>query len=346
MAFHSFVRHPFLRQTLANQLPTPVNFRESVALELDGFSEFAVDVSAAQKQKIDDLALKIVKSNDTNDPIFEFRVEGFADVVQNPNIRDPKERRRTEMEVSRDRAENGFKLLVEALRKRGGETLAARIEKGSRAFGRGTQDLRVKNPSSEEDRKKNRRVAFIIRQVTFLPPPTPPKPPDPSLVEDRWTVRLVKGGNVTVGALYVLESNTLIATLEITDKVEKKRAEFVVTATGGGFGGGPTKIGGSLTFTPGPSVGFKTFRLMKTQINLKSFEGRVTVFVGIGGGAGPVTRGGTLSFSFDALESSGANTQPSVVEVPGGDSLAAPAISAGDVLPLGVMKMKGNPIDL
>jgi hypothetical protein len=58
MSFHPFFRHPFLRQTLANQLPTPVNFRETVALELDGFSEFAVDISETQKQKIDDLAVR------------------------------------------------------------------------------------------------------------------------------------------------------------------------------------------------------------------------------------------------------------------------------------------------
>jgi hypothetical protein len=51
-----------------------------------------------------------------------------------------------------------------------------------------------------------------------------------------------------------------------------------------------------------------------------------------------------LSFSFDALESAGANTQPTVIRLSGGnESLSAPSIAAGDVLPLGRMTMKGTP---
>jgi hypothetical protein len=59
------------------------------------------------------------------------------------------------------------------------------------------------------------------------------------------------------------------------------------------------------------------------------------------GGAGPVSRGGTLSLSFDALESAGVNTQPRVIRVVGGsNSLVAPGLEAGDVLFLGGMKMQ------
>jgi hypothetical protein len=155
---------------------------------------------------------------------------------------------------------------------------------------------------------------------------------------------------VNVGALHVLESLTVSVTLEITDSVDKKRANFHVLATGGGFGAGPGKVGGSITFTPGPAVPFKTFRLLgpgTASINLKSFEGKVTVFVDGGGGAGPVSRGGTLSFSFDALESAGANTQPTIITVPSGSgSLTTPTIAAGDVLPLGAMSMIGEPVSL
>jgi hypothetical protein len=330
-------------------MPTPINFRERTARELDGFSEFAVNVTPDQQDKIEELAVEIIKSNNTADPIFAVRVEGFADIVRNPNIRDERERRLTEKEVSTQRAENGLNLLVQALEKKGGKAIAQRIAKGSKAFGMGTQGLRVPNATTEDQMKKNRRVVFIVRQVTFLPPPPEPPPPPSSVIENRFSVKLVRAANLTVGALHALESFTLVATLEITDSVQKKKAEFVVTATGGGFGGGPTKVGGSLTFTPGPPVPFKTFRLLgptAQNIDLGSFVGAVTVFVDGGGGVGPATQGGTLSFSFDALESAGANTQPRVIRLPGGNSVAAPGIAAGDVLPLGRMTMKGTPTNL
>jgi hypothetical protein len=43
-------------------------------------------------------------------------------------------------------------------------------------------------------------------------------------------------------------------------------------------------------------------------INLNSFEGAMTVFIDPGASPGPVSSGGTLSFSFDALEAAGVNT--------------------------------------
>ena len=335
-----------LRPQLANRLPTPVNFRERLALELDGFPEFVSDISSQQQNLIDDLAVQIVKSNGTNDPIFEFRVEGFADIARTIAVA---ERKQFEDDISSERADNGFNLLVDALKRKGGEALAQRIAKNSKAFGRGSQNLKVPNASTEQEFRLNRRVDFIIRQVTFVPPPPEPPPPSRSIIEDRFSVRLLRAGNVTVGAQKVLESFTLVATLQITDSLEKKRAEFVVTATGGGFGAGPTPIGGSITFEPGQEVKFKTFRLLgprAPRINLRSFEGAVTVFVDGGGGVGPVSKGGTLSFSFDALQAAGANTQPQLIRVTGGSSFAVPSIGAGDVLPLGRMTMKGEPFNL
>jgi hypothetical protein len=343
---------PFLRAQLANRLPTPVNFRERVALELDRFSEFVSDISPQQQKAINDLALQIVKSNNTNDPIFAFRVEGHADIARTIKDDPPGARKQFENEISIERAENGFNLLVKALEKNGGAALAQKIAKNSKAFGLGSQRLKIPNATTKDQFEQNRRVVFIVRQVTFLPPPPEPPPPPRSIIEDRFSVRLVKGGTVTVGFLKVLESFTVIATLEISDAVEKKRALFNVSATGGGFGAGPTPIGGSITFDPGPEVKFKTFRLLgpgAPLINLKSFEGKVTVFVDFGGGVGPssTAKGGTLSFSFDALEAAGANTQPQVIRVPGGSSsLSAPFLGAGDVLPLGLMTMMGSPSDL
>jgi hypothetical protein len=341
---------PLLHGQVASRLPIPVNFRERQALELDSFSEYAAAITPEQRLKIDGLALEIVKSNDTNNPIFEFRVEGFADVAR--RIADKVERMKEEETISLERALNGFDVLVEGLKKHGGDPIARKIAKGSRAFGLGTLRLKIPNATTEAQFSKNRRVVFIVREVTFLPPPPEPPPPPSSVIEDRFSVRLLQGAVVTVSHPLVkgIESATLTATLQITDHIDKKRAEFVVLSTGAGFGAGPTAIGGSITFTPGPEVRFKTFRLLRgpgaATIDVKSFEGAVTVFIDFGAGIGPFSRGGTLSFSFDGLEANGANTQPTVIRVPGGtSSLSVPGIFAGDVM-LGRMIMKGTPIDL
>jgi hypothetical protein len=338
---------PFLRAQVAQRLPTPVNFREREALELDGFPEYMADVTSEQRKAIDDLATQIIKSNDTNDPIFEFRVEGFADVAR--RIPNPQERKALEDTISKERALNGFDLLVEALQRKGGDALAQKIKQGSRAFGLGSQRLKIPNATTEAQFRRNRRVVFVVRQVTFIPPPPEPPPPPRSVVEDRFSVQLLRAATISVSPSPGIDSLTVAADLQIVDRMEGKRALFKVMATGGGFSVGPTRGGGSLTLSEGPVVNFKTFRLLgrgAPTINLKSFEGAVSVFVDGGGGAGPVTRGGTLSFSFDGLEANGANTQPQVIRVPGGNSgLMTPGIAAGAVT-VGLMRMVGTPVTL
>jgi outer membrane protein OmpA-like peptidoglycan-associated protein len=342
---------PHLRAQLARRLPTPVNQRERIALELDGFPEYESDLTSDQLQKIDDLAKEIVRSNDTRDPIFEFRVEGHADVAR--RIANPAERRAQEQTISEQRAANGFNLLVKSLNKNGGDQIANKVAKGSEAFSLGATRLKIPNASTEPQFRMNRRVVFIVRQVTFIPPPPEPPPPPSSVVEDRYSVRLIRGGVVTVGmptakpVPITPTSTTVTVTLEIKDHIDKKIAQFNVTATGAGLGGGPTPIGGSINFSPGPEVRFKTFRLLgrhRAPVKIENFEGSVTVFVDGGGGGGPVSRGGTLSFSFDALEANGMNTNPQVIRVPGGNSsLSAPGIDIGAVAPLGRMTMIGRP---
>lgn len=326
------------------RLPTPVNGRERMALELDGFSEYATEVTPEQRKAIDALAVEIIKSNVTNDPIYEFRVEGFADVAR--RIPDPKERKALEDRVSSQRALNAFNLLVDALNRKGGHAIAEKISKGSRWFGLGTRRLKIPDATTEAQFRRNRRVAFIFRQITFIPPlPTPPKPPS-SVIEDRFSVRLLRAATLSVSRVLLIESFSVGADLQIIDHIDKKRAVFKVTATGIGLGAGPTRAGGSLTLTEGRFVKFKTFRLLgrgAPNIDLKSFEGRVTVFVDAGGGVGPAAKGATLSFSFDALEANGANTQPTVIRVPGGNSsVTTPGISAGAVA-MGYMRMVGAP---
>jgi len=340
---------PFLRAQVAGRLAIPTNFRESEALELDNFPEFVSDISPQQQGAIDDLAVRMIKSNNTNDPIFSFRTEGHADIARTIPAG---QRKQFEQEISNERAENAFKLLVDALNRKGGADIARRLSKGAKAFGLGSSRLKIPNAVTEAQFRKNRRVVFVLKQVTMLPPPPEPAPPPKSVIEDRFTARLTKSGSVNVGVLKVLESFTFTGTVEIVDKIDKKKASFNVLATGVGLGVGPTKIGGSIVFNAGEAVPFKTFRLLGTtaaKIDLNSFVGKFTVFVDGGGGAGPAptTKGGTLSFSFDALEDAGANTQPTLIRLSGGnDSLSAPSFSAGDVLPIGRMTMIGTPTDL
>lgn len=327
------------------RLPTPVDFRERAALELDGFPEYITDITPAQRKAIEDLAVQIIRSNETSNPIYAFRVEGFADIAR--RIPDPKERKWFEDGISKERAENGFTLLVDALRRKGGNAIADRIARRSTKFGLGSQRLKVPNASSEAEFRKNRRVVFIVRQVTFIPPP--PKPPErpSSAIEDRFSVQLLRAATVAVSVVQGVEVLTVAADLQVVDHMENKRAVFKVETMGGGFGVGPTRLGGSFNYKEGPPQKFRTFRLLgrgAPNIGLNSFAGKVTVFVDPGGGAGPKTAGASMSISFDALEANGANTQPSVVPIPGGNNatVAMPGISFGHATH-GFMRMVGAP---
>ncbi|BDU16738.1 OmpA family protein [Lysobacter auxotrophicus] len=327
------------------RLPTPVDFRERAALELDGFPEYITDITPAQRKAIEDLAIQIIRSNETSQPIYAFRVEGFADIAR--RIPDPKERKWFEDGISKERAENGFTLLVDALRRKGGNAIADRIARRSTKFGLGSQRLKVPNAKNEAEFRRNRRVVFIVRQVTFIPPP--PKPPErpSSVIEDRFSVQLLRAATIGVSVATGVEVLTVAADLQIVDHMENKRAVFKVETMGGGFGIGPTKLGGSFNYKEGPPRKFRTFRLLgrgAPNIGLGSFDGKVTVFVDPGGGAGPKTAGASLSISFDALEANGANTQPSVIPIPGGNNatIATPGISFGHATH-GYMRMVGTP---
>lgn len=364
---------PFLRAQIATLLPQPVDFREGVELEIEGFDEFetgltdASDVSprkdsparAQHKKEIEELAVKIIKSNNSgNDPIFGVRVEGHADIAKRGAPISAAARKQIEDQISSERGVGGLNELLNAIMRKSGNDLAlvAKIARNSKSFGLGTQQLKEKNATTEAQFKKNRRGVFIAKKVTLVPRP-PVAPPSPSsAIEDRFAVRLVNAGNLTVTIGLVAQSFNLSAVLEVTDKVEKKKARFDVLATGGGLASSPTRFGGSVTFAPGPFVPFKTFRLLSgpgargvaSLINLKSFEGGVTVFVDASASKGGTqSDGGTLSFSFDALEAAGANTLPPIVRVPSGNgSLNTPGGASPQVLPAGLMRMAGAPSNL
>ena len=348
---------PFLRAQVASQLPQPVNFRVRQALEIQRFSEFVTDISPTQQGAIDNLAREIVRSSTTNDPIFAFRVEGHADIARTIPAG---QRTQFENEISEERAENGFNLLVAALEKHGGKALAQKIAQKSTKFGLGTQRLKIPNATTLDQFEQNRRVVFFVQEVTFIQPGPPPPPPPTSVIEDRFTVQLVKSATVTktfTPSLKVidlgLEAIVLAATLEIVDTIDKKRATFNVFSGGVGASIGPPQLpaGGQIVFSPGPPVKFKIFRLLGRNavvITLNSFVGAVTVFINAGASpGGKQSAGGAMSFSFDALEAAGVNTQPTLILVPSGSSsVSTPTVGGGDVLPLGRMTMVGTVTDL
>jgi outer membrane protein OmpA-like peptidoglycan-associated protein len=348
---------PFVRAQVASRLPQPVDFRVRQALEIQRFSEFVTDISPKQKDEIEQLAREIVRSNSTNDPIYAFRVEGHADIARTIPVG---QRTQFENEISEERAENGFRLLVEALERIGGKALAEKIARDSKAFGMGTQRLKIPNAITKDQFEQNRRAVFFVQQVTYIQPGPPPPPPPTSVIEDRFTVQLVKSATVTktiTPSLKVvdfgIEGIILAATLEIVDTIDKKRATFNVFATGVGVSIGPPQLpaGSQIVFSPGPPVKFKIFRLLgknRVHIDLNSFVGSVTVFINAGTSPGGTQSvGGALSFSFDALEAAGVNTQPTLVMAPSGSSsLSTPSVGGGDVLPLARMIMIGTPSDL
>jgi hypothetical protein len=341
---------PFVRGQAAGGFATPVDFRERAALEIDGFPEYMVDATADQRQRIEALAEAIVRSRGTRDPIFAFRVEGHADTARRIP---PAERTQFENDVSADRAQSGFDLLVEAIRRKSGDNaFADAVAKRSAAFGLGSRQLKVRDARSEADFRRNRRVVFILREVTMIPRPPPRPEPPSSVIENRYTVRLITGAVASVEAPLPTQFPKpglamVTVTLQIKDLIDRKAALFNVAATGVGLGAGPFPAGGTLMLNAGPEVPFRIFRLLGrsgSPPDLRNFAGSVTVFQDFGAGIGPLSKGGTLSFSFDALERSGVNHVPTVIPVPSGNfSLSVPGIDTA-AMPVGIMTMIGQPI--
>jgi hypothetical protein len=91
-----------------------------------------------------------------------------------------------EMEVSEARARTATQALIATLRTMpGGDTVAALVK--TRPFGVGATDLKIKNPITEEDRRKNRRVVFKWSRCLSDPTPIihPPIPlPHPEYKDD------------------------------------------------------------------------------------------------------------------------------------------------------------------
>ena len=347
---------PLVFAQAGGRMPIPTDFRTLEPIEIFGFPAHQVDLTPEHIRKIEEIAVRIIRSNQGNNPIWGVYVEGHADVVREAHLQ--KDARFLEKNTSDERAEVAFDALIDAIkRKSADEAFAKRIRAKSARRGMATSKLKNKNARTELERSQNRRVVFYLHQVTFIPPPAPPPEPAKSVIESRYKVRLLSSLIASAGvpmAKDFVPSPTgyvLQAQLEITDEIDRRKASFSVKALGGGLSMGATPVSGSITVDAGAPVGFKTFRLLGRQgasVKLSNFEGRVTIFMDTSATSGGGTLragqsfGGTLNFSFDALEANGMNTQPSVVRVPGGKwNVGVDGIDIGTVF-IGTMSMDGS----
>src|SRR5262245_36110394 len=103
---------------------------------IDGFPEFAFTTSDKDVEaKLRQLARRIVASHQTQNRIIGFEVHGHADKTLRPPAGSTAEQ--TEMEVSRDRAENAKEMLLRMIEEEGGRPIIAGIKANSRAHGFG-----------------------------------------------------------------------------------------------------------------------------------------------------------------------------------------------------------------
>lgn len=140
---------------------------------IDGFPEFAFTVDTINDptvaRQLRALAKTIVASHQTSNKIIGFEAHGHADVTL--RLLPGPERDRTELEVSRDRAENAEQLLLRMIEQEGGAPIIAGIRLNASAQGFGARFTKFKPARTEAERKKNRRVEIFLK--TFQQPPAP-----------------------------------------------------------------------------------------------------------------------------------------------------------------------------
>jgi outer membrane protein OmpA-like peptidoglycan-associated protein len=141
----------------ASQLLDAIDICTHEEREISDFPEYAYNLNGNQSKALDVIARQIVRSHSTHSQIAAVTVIGHADVA----LREPTHlREKKELQVSQDRANTAEKLLIEAIRKviPDGARVAAMIN--TKAIAKGSSERRFKNPITEAEMKKNRRVAF------------------------------------------------------------------------------------------------------------------------------------------------------------------------------------------
>jgi len=175
---------------------------------IQDFPEYQHELNAAQKLQLRGIAEKIVFSQNIN-PIAAVAVVGHADRAARLQ---GAARTAKEMEVSQKRADVGRSELIKMLQTfHDGKELAAKIGANMEVVAKGATQMVVKNPLTEADMKKNRRVEFrwarcrptpiIHPSIEFPPRPHPSEEDDPNIVfaGQRFRSKIIEGASFTVG---------------------------------------------------------------------------------------------------------------------------------------------------
>jgi hypothetical protein len=314
---------------------------------IDGFPEFEVAVENIKdlvaRQKLRALAKRIVASHNTPNRIIGFEVHGHADV----DLRTPagEKRQQTELDVSRDRAENAKDLLLQLIEEEGGKPIIAGIKANTATVAVGSRCRKVIPARTEAEMKRNRRVEIFLKEFRNNPrPPEPPPKPEPRPPEQgtNWRIQIKSGTIVTANSPVgeVLGFATIRLNVVITDLDRKEMVDFVATSTG-------LTIGGSLGASPlpaGTTIGQvregKPKDFWTTQgVSLMSFQGDLFMGQNPGASVSVLPAGGKFTMSFRAP------TRPKVVEVEGGnDPFSLPQASFGVQPADGSLTMQGSPV--
>jgi hypothetical protein len=331
-------------------------------VRIDGFPTYKDTIYSVEPAdplvmpKLRDLARRIVLSHRTRNKIIGFEVYGHADFDLNPSFQGkPLEREKKEKEVSTLRAYNAREVLLQLIEEEGGTPIIAGIRANARALGVGSKCLKVKSPSSEFERKKNRRVEIFL--VEFSNHPVPPPQPDPPQQPEpgtRWRIQ-IKNGQVASASIPIPETPlvgpgvaSIDLEIEIIDRLRREKARFHVDALAASFFGGDvmpepgpedmknkTKAPSPTSIHEGPPRDFWTTGV----VTLDKFAGSVKV-----GQNGNLPESETAEFFFFDFEALTPQlTVPKVLEVKA-ESLPNPFEFSIGLIPLsGTVRMLGSP---
>jgi outer membrane protein OmpA-like peptidoglycan-associated protein len=323
---------------------------------IDGFPEFAFTVETINdpqvKEKLRELARRIVESHKTMDKIIGFEVHGHADVTL--RIPPGEERDRTEVEVSRDRAENARNLLLQMIEEQGGKPIMTGIRANTSTVAVGSKCRKVVPAHTEAEMKRNRRVEIflkVMRAVPVRPEPPPPQPqpkpkqqPPPELGHN-WKVKIKSGSIDNVSSPFgeILAASRITLNLVITDLDRHLQADFTAKAEGLTVSGSvlPSFLpggGNSTSIAEGPEVHFST----RPMAILSSFAGSINLGQDPGAGASLLSGGGKFPLTFT---SSILQPHPAPLTLSGGnDPTTMPGLSLGIARSEGTLTMTSTPV--
>jgi hypothetical protein len=251
------------------------------------------------------------------------------------------ERDRTELEVSRDRAENAKQLLLQMIEEEGGKPIITGIEANAEAKAFGSKHRIFKPATTEPQMRKNRRVEIFLKEFVPPPPrPSPPEPPPKQEVRTKWRIQIKSGTEIFVSTPIPGTALTVRISLKIIifDVDRKEQAKFSATLLGKALppltpgSSSPTT---SIAVIEGPPQDFNALE----GVRLGDFEG--DLIMGQNPGVAGVGVGGSFFMFFEALRGP---TRPNPVQVKGGNVIGIPQISLIGVTPQnGSLKMDGRP---